>query len=189
MKFQKTAKSYSSLSDEDLVTMTLQGQTQAFAELYYRYKSPLMGYYQSKVSDKTWAEDLTQKAFLKALENLPKFQPQKSMRFRPWFFALAYHLFVDHWRKQKVTKEKQQPYIEYLKQTQNEEPNPEELSQAISALTQDLNEQQKIALELRYLKEQSYQELAHSLGVKPASARQIVSRALKGLKLKRRTTK
>lgn len=187
--------SYSDLTDEELVTFTLDGHEKAFEEIYFRYKGPLMNYYVSKTSDVIFAEDLLQKTFLKATLVLKQFDSKKP--FKPWFFALAYHLMIDELRKRKSETSKHAKYQEHLKTIAPQGHDPIAINDEAQIQDDDktapvisghasLPPKQQKALELRFIEELSYEEVALKLGVKPANARQIISRAIRKIKLSKR---
>lgn len=87
------------LEDIELVEQVCSGETSAYARLVTKY--------QDRVFNSCWricgnledARDLTQDAFLKALENIGSFRRQSS--FYTWVFRVAVNLSLSHLRKTK----------------------------------------------------------------------------------------
>ncbi len=87
------------LEDVELVEQVCAGQTSAYARLVTKY--------QDRVFNTCWricgnledARDLTQDAFLKALESIAGFRRQSS--FYTWVFRVAVNLSLSHLRKTK----------------------------------------------------------------------------------------
>ncbi|HUT22936.1 MAG TPA: sigma-70 family RNA polymerase sigma factor [Sumerlaeia bacterium] len=85
-----------SRSDDSLIARYLEGDAEAFEDLYRRYASRLLGFVLSLGADRDAAEDLAQRTWLRALEALDAYKPRG--RFRPWLFQTAYRLWVDEKR-------------------------------------------------------------------------------------------
>lgn len=90
------------LEDVELVEQVCSGQTAAYAALVVKY--------QDRVFNTCWricghledARDLTQEAFLKALENIGSFRRQSS--FYTWVFRVAVNLSLSHRRKGEIRR-------------------------------------------------------------------------------------
>ena len=83
-------------SADALISRYLSGGAAAFEELYGRYASRLLGFVISLGAPREAAEDVAQKAWLRAIEALPAYEPRG--RFRPWLFTLAHRLWLDEAR-------------------------------------------------------------------------------------------
>jgi len=87
------------LEDVELIERVRNGETEAYGTLVRKY--------QDRVFNACWrisghledARDLTQEAFLKALENLPKFRHESG--FYTWIFRVAVNLALTHRRSFK----------------------------------------------------------------------------------------
>ena len=67
-----------------------------FAAVYDAYFPAVYGYCLSQLGDHQAAEDATSRTFLKALAALPDYR--ETGRFRPWLFAVAHNVVLDHLR-------------------------------------------------------------------------------------------
>ncbi len=76
-------------SDSELVRLALEGQSQAFGELYDRYLSSVYDFVFRMTRNAEEAADLAQETFLKAMENLGGLQ--NPARFKSWLFSIAHH--------------------------------------------------------------------------------------------------
>lgn len=74
-------------SDEQLMRAFSRGSTDAFGELFARYKQPLFGFFWRRVTDRAQAEELTQEAFVAVIRAAPRYEP--SARFRTYLYAIA----------------------------------------------------------------------------------------------------
>src|SRR5690242_49337 len=79
-----------------LIRSAQQGDRQAFARLVERYWDGLHRWLVHLTRDRHTAEDLTQEAFLKALNGLHTFRP--GTNFRAWLFRIAHNTFANHRR-------------------------------------------------------------------------------------------
>lgn len=84
-------------SDEQLMTAFSRGSTDAFAELFARYKQPLFGFYWRRVADRAQAEELTQETFVAVIRAAPRYET--SARFRTYLYAIALKILRAYCRK------------------------------------------------------------------------------------------
>ncbi len=84
---KEKVKTYSQLSDEELVDLSLQRDYSAFEELVKRYEGRIYRLGLKMLKSPYDAEDLLQKTFLSVFENLPKFR--KDSKFSTWVFRIA----------------------------------------------------------------------------------------------------
>jgi RNA polymerase sigma-70 factor (ECF subfamily) len=82
-------------SDEELMKEFQADQTQAFNELYNRYKAPLFSYF-LRLSSQAIAEELLQELFLKVIQKKNSFQFKSS--FKTWIWTIANNTMIDFWR-------------------------------------------------------------------------------------------
>jgi len=73
--------------DAELVLAATSGDQQAFALLYERHISAVYDFLARMLRDRTEAEDVTQEAFVRAMQSLGSLQQGKS--FRGWIFTIA----------------------------------------------------------------------------------------------------
>lgn len=85
--------------DEDgaLIRRYLDGDAQAFDELYRRHGPPLFAFLLVRCRDRARAEDLLQELFLRVVTHLPRYR--HSGRFRGWLFRIAHRLLIDEARR------------------------------------------------------------------------------------------
>lgn len=86
--------------EAQLVTSAQRGEAAAFGTLYDRYADALYRFVFWKVRHRETAEDITAKAFTKALENIGSLTPADEA-FRPWVFTIARNAVIDHFRTAK----------------------------------------------------------------------------------------
>lgn len=178
----KETEKFSEKEIEQLVKRSQKGDSDAFAELYDVYVTPIYRYIFFKVKN-TDVEDLTETLFLKAWENINKYRKRKSKSFKAWIFRIAHNLVVDHYR---LTREHSS--LDYnIKETKREaDPkevteinlNNENLKEAISKLKKNYQQ----ILILKFINELSNDEIAGVMKKSEGSVRILQFRALKHLK-------
>jgi RNA polymerase sigma-70 factor (ECF subfamily) len=89
-------------SDEMLMVRYQRGDRDAFAELVGRYKVPIYNFAYRHVGLPSAAEDVTQEAFLRVVQNAAEFKHEA--RFSTWLYTIARNLCIDMLRKRRHRK-------------------------------------------------------------------------------------
>ena len=85
---------WATLTDGDLVVLSIAGRDKAFAEIMSRYRQPVFRLIRASLRDPEEALDLTQETFISAYQALPRFDAGRPMR--AWLFAIAMRLAAHH---------------------------------------------------------------------------------------------
>jgi RNA polymerase sigma-70 factor (ECF subfamily) len=85
-------------SDEQLIVEFSRGSTDAFSELFSRYKQPLFGFFRRRVTDPAQAEELTQETFLAVIRMSSRYEPRAL--FRTYLYAIGFKILRAHRRKE-----------------------------------------------------------------------------------------
>ncbi|HIG39802.1 MAG: sigma-70 family RNA polymerase sigma factor [bacterium] len=85
-----------SSSDDQLMQAYARGKTDAFDQLYLRYKQPLYGYLYRNCH-RTEVDELFQEIWLRVIASQSRYKGNN--KFRAWIFTLAHNCLVDHYRK------------------------------------------------------------------------------------------
>ena len=94
-------KSLIALSDQQLVHLYMDGNSEALSTLVLRYKSKLYTSIYLLVKDKYLAEDMFQDVFIRVIDKLNKGQYTEEGKFLPWIMRIAHNMCLDHFRKTK----------------------------------------------------------------------------------------
>ncbi len=94
-------KSLSSLTDQQLVHLYVEGNTDALSTLVSRYKDKIYTSIYLLVKDKYLAEDLFQDVFIRIIDTLNGGRYTDEGKFLPWALRIAHNMCVDHFRKVK----------------------------------------------------------------------------------------
>jgi len=85
------------VTDERLMLAFSQGSSEAFSELFLRYKQPIYGFFQRRVAESAQAEELTQETFVALLRAAARYQPRAL--FRTYLYAIGFKILCAHRRK------------------------------------------------------------------------------------------
>lgn len=88
------------LTDEALVSATLEGDADSFTELVRRYQSRLVNYLYRLLGNLEEAHEVAQEVFLKIHQALDRFDPK--YRFSTWIFRVAQNAAIDQIRKRRL---------------------------------------------------------------------------------------
>src|SRR5438309_8023398 len=94
------ARSYTDVSDQQVVVFAQEGREDAYRELIKRYERPVFSLIYRMVRDKETAEDLAQETFIKVLNNLDRYRPE--FKFSSWLFKIANNITIDYLRRRHV---------------------------------------------------------------------------------------
>ncbi len=89
------------LSDQQIVRMYIDGDSNALAILVNRYKDKIFTSIYLLVKDKYLAEDIFQDVFMRVIDTLKGGRYTDEGKFLPWAMRIAHNLCVDHFRKVK----------------------------------------------------------------------------------------
>ena len=151
-------------TDARLVELASEGDQQAFEHLFTRYREALTRLFEQRLDDKAIASDLLQETFIKVYLHLDSYS--KSYTFGQWIYAIARNTLVDHLgrRADDISID------ERFRSPQATTPTPEEsviIRQSNShfyAALEELSEEYRRVIQMRFLDEYSYEEIAEKLG-------------------------
>ncbi|MCK6618487.1 MAG: sigma-70 family RNA polymerase sigma factor [Cyclobacteriaceae bacterium] len=158
-----------------IIDQVLAGHQFAYAELVDQYKNYGFTLALKILNDRAEAEEATQDAFVKAYHHLKDFN--RNSKFSTWFYRIVFNTAVSYKRKQKgvlqsIEKTDVRLYAE--SQSQLEKDDKKKFITAAMAI---LNEADRLALTLFYLKEHSLEEIAEITGMQPNTVKVRIHRA------------
>jgi len=152
-------------------------------DLYRLYMNDIYRYLLKLTLDKSLAEDLTQETYVRACQFLHSFRGEKV---RPWLFKVAYHTFVDKYRKNKRTPTLPLPSQFAAVNQSFKDPTAEllkrELWQQFSKTIADFPTKQKQSLLLFYYHQFTYGEIAEILDIPLADVKSAIYRGKQKLR-------
>ena len=94
---------YSEVKEAELISLSRQGDNSAFDQLIKDNKQKVYLSVLSKKKNPDLAEEITQKAIIKAWKNIDKFQGKST--FYTWVYRISHNLIIDEYRKEQRRKE------------------------------------------------------------------------------------
>ncbi len=172
----------SGASEEVLVHRAINGDAEAFGDLYMRHLDDIYRYVFYKVGNEKRAEDLTEQVFLQAWEAMDRYEP-RGHPFSSWLYRIAHNAVVDHYR---ISKE-ESPLESVAFSLSDDSLGPEEtlikkreVSRLLEALSQLSEEKQQLII-LRFVEGLSHARVAQILDKSEGACRVIQHRALASL--------
>ncbi len=162
------------------------GDDRAFNILFERHSSRVYGFLMNQLKNRAAADDVFQLTFLKLHQARRHYDP--SFPFAPWLFTVCKSVLSDHWRKQKTIREDSNDIaLENAPENVPDQPSNGSLATNESALDvagmNTLSARERSVIDLRYRDDLKFEEIALRLKTSPSNVRQIVSRALRSLRL------
>jgi len=165
-------------SDEELMKAYQGGDSAAFDVLFDRHRARVFGFLMKKLGRRFEAEEVFQSTFMKLHQSRRHYDP--NFRFAPWLFTITQSVLKDHFRKTKRSLEDSLGYaVDEFPARALATPDAPDLK--------GLDERQRIAVELRYGQDLSFDEIAEKLQTTSPNVRQLISRAIK--KIRREKTR
>jgi RNA polymerase sigma-70 factor (ECF subfamily) len=169
------------LSDQDLLARALQGDAEAFGDLYERHLDEILRYVFYRVANRFEAEDLTETVFLKAWEALPRFESSR-VNLRAWLYRIAHNVVVDHYRTRKATAALSDVPLRDDHPLPEQQAQAREQNQQLALAIQSLDANLQNVIICRFINGLSHSETAQIMGMREGHVRVLQHRALKKLR-------
>jgi len=170
------------------VLQAQQGNDEAFTNLVETYQKPVYNLCYRMVGEPEEAEDAAQETFLRAYQNLHRYDPSRS--FGTWILSIAAHYCIDRLRKRK--------FLMFSMDAENEDgssfelpdldsPNPEvesvtkEERDRLHLMLKDLDATDRAAVIMRYWYDFSEVEIAKSLKLTVSAVKSRLHRSRRAL--------
>ncbi|MCO5216467.1 MAG: sigma-70 family RNA polymerase sigma factor [Thermomicrobiales bacterium] len=165
--------------EDDAIVDAARTHPEAFTPLYEKYSVPIYRWFYRETGHAETAADFTAQVFTQVLQNLHRYQPQRSASFRSWLFAIARNLLRDSWRRYRPSG----PLPDQI----DPAPGPEEIAvhrsemDELRATLNILPDRQREIVELR-LSGLTMREIAEIQGTSEDAVKMAQSRAFKTLR-------
>ena len=154
-------------------------ELRAFEKLYDYYVDKIYSYSMQRVLNKQKAEDITSAVFLKAVENIHKFDTGRGIRFGAWLYRIAHNEIIDGFRKNKeINVELDLEMIPTKSNVQEEFENKSKVEDVMATIAKLKPKYQQI-LTLKFFEEMSVEEISEVMGIKKSNVSVILHRATK----------
>lgn len=175
-------------NDRDLVARALQGEEAAYRILVERHKRGVFSLIVRLVGDREEAEDLAQEAFIRAFQNLRRFDPR--YKFSSWLLKIAQNLAIDALRSRKPRPEplhgrgEEGPPLQVPAEEESPAERVERLEtgEALERAVAQLPAHYRAAIHLYHVQEKSYPEIAEILGLPIGTVKTHLFRARQALR-------
>ena len=167
------------MTDEELMELYKEGSMEAFEILYDRHSPKVYGYLGKRVKSRFDRDEIHQNIFLKLHRSRHRYN--SSLPFLPWLFTICRNTLIDYMRTKEAKEGKlvwDEGIIGGLASAEPQQAGSALLAPALSELSND----QREAIQMRYGKDFSFEEIARELNTSVPNARQVMSRALKKLR-------
>ena len=161
------------LSDRVLLNNYLSGDRSAISELIERHSRRVRSYIGMMVKDDAVADDIFQETFIKAVKVIDEGGYTDSGKFLSWILRIAHNRVLDHFRREKASRQINQKEAGYdifgtlrlADNTVEDEIVHQELMNTVRHLVEELPEDQREVVRLRYYSKLSFQEIAEQTEV------------------------
>ena len=164
---------YTDKSDEQLISLYVDGKNEAFDALLERHKDRLFMYIYHAVKNEDVANDIFQDTFVKAIMTIKQGRYVENGHFPAWITRIAHNHIIDYYRQLKA---------ENLQSTDDDDVNilnrkelaartieddiiTSQIHDDVKRLIKALPDSQREVLVMRYYKNMSFKEIADTTGV------------------------
>jgi len=176
-------------NDKWIILLAQEGNENAFRELYdYHYEMIYRLAFRYSKSQQD-AEDIMQETFIKAFQNIEKFDFDISTNFSAWIYQIGYRCSLDYLRKRKKKKTYQTDSLtDSFSEPEAQNSSPEKTAitnQLISQVKNALNilsPQQRIIFDLRHHQHRAIKEISDRLQCSQSTVKKQLQRAVSKLR-------
>ncbi|MGQ0826818.1 MAG: RNA polymerase sigma factor [Bacteroidota bacterium] len=171
------------LLDEQAVVQAAKKDTKNFAVLYDKYYEQIFRFIYQRVDDKEHAFDTTQQVFMKALDNLYKYE-FRGVPFASWLYRIASSEVNNLFRAQKAERtvniDSVSVYviIEEIQETKIDQYH----DKIVKIIGEQLEEDELQLIEMRFFEKRSFKEIGEILDITENNAKVKTYRVLDKLK-------
>lgn len=182
MSDQKNTKAEDAVHDEPEIIRRCQGsRLEDFGLIYDRYIRQIYNFIYYKTMHRETAEDLASLTFLKALENLDRFDPDRGS-FSAWLYAIARNSVKDYYR----TKKNDANVEDIFDLAGGTDPSVDAenrlIFEKVSRYLGGLKPEQREVVTMRLWEGLPYRDIAAALGMTEANCKMIFSRTMAKLR-------
>jgi len=161
----------------DHVSRVLAGDSEAFRSLVEAHEKAVYGLCRRLLyGNDTEAEDLTQETFVRAYEHLDRLEDRA--RFAPWLFQIARSLCRDRRRRLRIEGKAIEVRLSELREAQRHaERDDGDLDLPVESALDDLPEDERQILSLRYFSGLSYDEIGGKLALSFSQVDHLIRKA------------
>jgi RNA polymerase sigma factor (sigma-70 family) len=155
---------------------------EAFAELVRRYAGLVYSVARRRLSNAALAEDITQLVFIRFAKTPPKVQSAGELA--AWLHRTTLNVTIDTWRSESRRRNREQQAAVMQPETNTATTHAfwDEISPSLDEAIDQLNDEDRQAILLRFFKAKPMRDVGAVLGVSEAAAKMRVGRAVDKLR-------
>ncbi|MBQ9576449.1 MAG: sigma-70 family RNA polymerase sigma factor [Muribaculaceae bacterium] len=166
-------KVYKDKSDEQLISLYVDGKNEAFDALLERHKDRLYMYIYHAVKNEDAADDIFQDTFVKAIMTIKQGKYVENGHFPAWITRIAHNQIIDYFRQTKAenSQSTDDDDVNILNRkelcggTVEDDIVLTQIHDDVRRLVKVLPDNQREVLIMRYYKNMSFKEIADATGV------------------------
>ena len=153
-----------------------------FEPLYNKYYEQILRYIYQRIDDKEMAFDITSQVFLKALNNIHKYE-YRGVPFASWLYRIAKSELYQSFRDAKAKRTVNIDTVHLADMIDEmEEAGTDEDRKMLIHLIGELNDDEVQLIEMRYFEKRSFREIGEILEITENNAKVKSHRVLKKMK-------
>jgi RNA polymerase sigma-70 factor, ECF subfamily len=170
----------SHIAEAELILRAKAGEQEAWRQLYEQYAPAIYRYIYFRVDDVQLAEDLLADVFVRMFEGLHRYE-DRGWPLSAWLYRIAHDRAIDSLRRRAY---RQQVPLEAWNESVD---GPEQsvgmrlAFEEVRGVLNELTDEQRQVIQLRFLEELSIQAVAHQLGRTEGSVKALQHRGLQAL--------
>ena len=168
-------------SEEAQLVARAKEDPSAFGDLYELHFQRMYRFVYSRVQDRAVAEDVTSEVFMKALRSIGRYQ-DTGRPFSAWLYQIAVNAVADRYRSQRPTDDIDEQYHLSDGTSLEETAARRDEIRRIWRLIEDLPEQQRTALILKFQEDMKIEDIAVAMGKSPGAVKLLVHRGVTRLR-------
>ena len=171
------------LANEQVIIEAAKKSPKDFAALYEAYYEQIFRYIYQRLDSKELACDAAQQVFLKAMDNLHKYE-NRGVPFVSWLYRIAFSEVNNLFRQRKAQRTVNIDSISVYKIIEEIEENKIEQyhDKIVSLISAQLNEHQLQLIEMRFFEKRSFKQIGEILNITENNAKVKTYRVLDMLK-------
>ena len=161
------------LNDSALIRQYRAGDRSAMSRLIERHSNRVRNYIRMMVKDASLTEDIFQDTFIKAVRVIDEGRYCDNGKFLSWVLRIAHNQVIDHFRNQRQNKtvnESDKGYdvlgtLRFAEPTIEDALVSDQIERDIRGLIEELPDEQREVVRMRYFGGMSFKEIADQTGV------------------------
>lgn len=161
------------LNDSALLRQYREGDRSAMSRLIERHSRRVRNYIRMMVKDHDLTEDIFQETFIKAVRVIDEGRYCDNGKFLSWVLRIAHNQVIDHFRNQRQNKtvnESDKGYdvlgtLRFAEPTIEDALVSDQIERDIRGLIEELPDEQREVVRMRYFGGMSFKEIADQTGV------------------------